>query len=135
MIPALPADRDDEEGDEYEIEAILDARKDTATNRLGYLVKWKNYSDTHNSWVDEEDAVNAPDLIKAFWMNQSQRIAAGVQSVSAPVREATGEAEASGSTAKKRGRSSRVKVQKDRDSAPPPAKKARKSTGEKNDSS
>lgn len=24
--------------------------------RMGYLVKWKNYAEEHNSWVDERDA-------------------------------------------------------------------------------
>ncbi|KAJ7488759.1 hypothetical protein B0H11DRAFT_2229952 [Mycena galericulata] len=25
-------------------------------NKLGYFVKWKGYSDEHNSWVSEQDA-------------------------------------------------------------------------------
>ncbi|KAI6149173.1 hypothetical protein BKA82DRAFT_3976949 [Pisolithus tinctorius] len=60
-----------EEGEgeeEYEIEAILDAKKGQFPGgRMGYLVKWKNYGEEHNSWVDEDDAGNALELIQDFW--------------------------------------------------------------------
>ncbi|KIK97343.1 hypothetical protein PAXRUDRAFT_825023 [Paxillus rubicundulus Ve08.2h10] len=61
----------DEEGEgeeEYEIEAIIDAKKGQFPGgRMGYFVKWKGYEEEHNSWVDEQDAGNAQDLIDAFW--------------------------------------------------------------------
>ncbi|KAI0369128.1 hypothetical protein BV20DRAFT_968304 [Pilatotrama ljubarskyi] len=63
-------DDDDDEGDEeeFEIEAILDAKHGTfPEGRVGYLVKWKGYGDEHNSWVDENDATGAKDLISEFW--------------------------------------------------------------------
>ncbi|KIJ20573.1 hypothetical protein PAXINDRAFT_106179 [Paxillus involutus ATCC 200175] len=60
-----------EEGEaeeEYEIEAIIDAKKGQFPGgRMGYFVKWKGYEEEHNSWVDEQDAGNAQDLIDAFW--------------------------------------------------------------------
>ncbi|KAJ7843540.1 hypothetical protein B0H14DRAFT_3868555 [Mycena olivaceomarginata] len=36
-------------------------------NKIGHLVSWKEYGPEHNSWVAEDDAGNATDLIKAFW--------------------------------------------------------------------
>ncbi|KAI0705247.1 hypothetical protein BC835DRAFT_1403795 [Cytidiella melzeri] len=56
------------EEEEYEIEAIVRHDMTTFENgQIGYLVKWKGYSDEHNSWVKEEDAGNAQDLIDAYW--------------------------------------------------------------------
>ena len=45
--PPVPADLVEEE-EEYEVEAILDSRK--KGQFIKYLVKWKGYSDTENSW-------------------------------------------------------------------------------------
>jgi len=57
-----------EEEEEYEIERILDAKRGMFPDgHLGYLVKWKGYDHTQNSWVNEEDAVNATELIDDFW--------------------------------------------------------------------
>jgi len=59
---------EEEEEEEFEIEAIIEAKRGTFANgRYGYLVKWKNYGSEHNSWVDEQDAGNASDLIDAYW--------------------------------------------------------------------
>ncbi|KAL4066125.1 hypothetical protein J3A83DRAFT_360255 [Scleroderma citrinum] len=61
-------EKEQEEEEEYEIEAILDARKGQFSGgRMGYFVKWKGYSSEHNSWVDEDDAGNAQELIDDFW--------------------------------------------------------------------
>ncbi|KAG8215063.1 hypothetical protein J3R82DRAFT_8484 [Butyriboletus roseoflavus] len=65
---APEGDEDDEGEEEYEIEKILDAKKGQFPGgRMGYFVKWKNYGDEHNSWVDERDAGNAKELIERFW--------------------------------------------------------------------
>ncbi|KAJ7787704.1 hypothetical protein B0H14DRAFT_2629070 [Mycena olivaceomarginata] len=65
----VDSDEDDKsEKEDYEIEAILEAKKGQFKKnpqKLGYYVKWKGYDETHNSWVLEDDA-NAPELIKAF---------------------------------------------------------------------
>ncbi|KAJ7230494.1 hypothetical protein GGX14DRAFT_410951 [Mycena pura] len=62
------------EEEEYEIEAILDAKKGKfPKNTLGYFVKWKGYESEHNSWVREEDAGNATELIEAFWKERDRK--------------------------------------------------------------
>ncbi|KAH9840072.1 uncharacterized protein C8Q71DRAFT_703358 [Rhodofomes roseus] len=74
---------DDEE--EYEIERIMDAKIGMfAKGRMGYLVKWKGYGDEHNSWVDEQDAGNAHDLIDEFWARNKKEKRAGRKSTGAP---------------------------------------------------
>lgn len=35
---------------------IADRVSTRRQERVGYLVKWKGYSEEHNSWVDEKDA-------------------------------------------------------------------------------
>jgi len=70
-----PEGSDEEE--EYEIEAILDAKKGKfPKNTLGYFVKWKGYDSEQNSWVREEDAGNATELIEAFWKERDRKKAA-----------------------------------------------------------
>ena len=57
---------------EYEVEAILDkkvTRGGTGVKSSGvarYLVKWKNYDDTHNSWEREENLRGCGGLVRAF---------------------------------------------------------------------
>lgn len=49
-----------EDEQEYEVEALLDSRKSGRYNE--YLVKWKGYSDEHNTWERTKDI--SPKLIK-----------------------------------------------------------------------
>ncbi len=37
-----------------EIEAILGKRKNVNNNKIKYQVKWKDFDDSHNEWVDED---------------------------------------------------------------------------------
>jgi len=63
-----------DEGEVYEIEAILDAKRGaTGSTRIGYLVKWRGYSDEENSWVDERDATGAKELITEYWARQGKK--------------------------------------------------------------
>jgi hypothetical protein len=48
---------------EWEVENILDSRQHR--RKLHYLIKWKGYSNAHNSWEPKEN-VNAPTLLAAF---------------------------------------------------------------------
>src|SRR5882672_7872473 len=49
---------------EWEVEEILDSRR--YRRKLQYLIRWKGYSDTHNSWEPKE-AIKAPVLLNAFY--------------------------------------------------------------------
>lgn len=53
----------------HEVERVLQHR--TRRGRSQYLVKWKGYHDTENSWVREQD-IDAAELITAF--NSSRRV-------------------------------------------------------------
>ncbi|KAJ7923924.1 hypothetical protein B0H13DRAFT_2315931 [Mycena leptocephala] len=57
--------------EEHEIENILSVKKGKHT--FCFLVKWKGFGHKYNSWVEEEDAQNAMELIVAFWEKQKKR--------------------------------------------------------------
>jgi len=58
-----PVTFDDEE--EYEVESILDSR--LHRGELQYLVKWKNFTDDHNEWLDKiSNTEHLKDLIQDF---------------------------------------------------------------------
>ena len=50
---------------EYKVEEILNSRLNQG--HLEFLVCWKGYSSTHNSWEPEANVVHAPALIRAFY--------------------------------------------------------------------
>ncbi|GKT28525.1 hypothetical protein ADUPG1_000704, partial [Aduncisulcus paluster] len=47
--------RESEGDDIYEVERIVNRRRYSRGNMTRYLVKWKGYPDTENTWVDETD--------------------------------------------------------------------------------
>jgi hypothetical protein len=56
-----------EENDkEYKVKHIRDARRHGRGRKLQYLVHWKGYPATDDSWVDHND-LNAPELLKEFY--------------------------------------------------------------------
>ena len=57
--------RNIEGAEEYEVESILGQRTYGQWKKKQYLVKWKGYSDAHNSWELAEN-VNAPELVKEY---------------------------------------------------------------------
>jgi len=115
---AETAEGDSEEGneEEYEIEEILQAKKGVfGGGKLAYFVKWKGYGPEENSWVNEEDAGNATDLISKFWKGQSKKgeKKTSRKSTDTPKRPRKSTADASDGesahTSKKRGRKSQTK--------------------------
>ena len=58
----------EEEEEEYEIEAILNTRRYGRKKTLQYLIHWKGYPHSDNSWVDHKD-LHAPDLLKEYYLN------------------------------------------------------------------
>ncbi|CAL1715214.1 unnamed protein product [Somion occarium] len=71
---------------------------------MSYLVKWKGYPDSENSYVDENDAKGAQDLIDAYWKrNKKGPKPKGRKSAVSP-REESEEVETSQPPPKKRGR-------------------------------
>jgi Chromo (CHRromatin Organisation MOdifier) domain len=56
---------------EWEVEEILDSRWYWC--KIRYLIKWKGYSEAHNSWEPKEN-VNVPELLVAFHGNNPEAI-------------------------------------------------------------
>ena len=61
-------DKDDE--DEFEVEEILDRRFERG--ELFYLVKWKNYESSANSWEPIRNLIHCRELIKEFEFKKKQ---------------------------------------------------------------
>jgi len=55
----------DEEG-HYEIERILTSRPTRNRKSTQYLVKWKGYPDSENSWLPAKELQSARELLKQF---------------------------------------------------------------------
>ncbi|KAF8166556.1 hypothetical protein K438DRAFT_1616598 [Mycena galopus ATCC 62051] len=127
---------DEEDGDEeYEIEAILDAKKGQfGKNKMGYFVKWKGYGPEHNSWVAEDDAGNATELIKAFnEKKKSPKKALEPKRSRKSMGDDVSDADGSASAAKKRGRKSVSEKPADKEDDERPTKKPRKTAEKKTD--
>ena len=62
--------------DEWEVEKVLDERTKGRAKRKQYLVKWVGWPDSHNTWEDEENLRNAPDLVAQYENEKKQRVAA-----------------------------------------------------------
>ena len=52
------------EGEEYEVEFILDERG--SSNNKQYLVKWKGYPEDEATWIPEANITNAKEVLRAF---------------------------------------------------------------------
>jgi Chromo (CHRromatin Organisation MOdifier) domain len=61
--PPLVTEENDEE---YEVEYIHNARRHKRGCKLQYLIHWKEYLTTDDSWVNHND-LNAPELLKDFY--------------------------------------------------------------------
>ncbi|KAA1468909.1 hypothetical protein DENSPDRAFT_834397 [Dentipellis sp. KUC8613] len=108
-----------EEEAEYEIESIIEAKRGIfGKGIMGYLVSWKGFGPEDNSWVREEDAGNAKDLIEEYWAKTRKAKKASETKPKAP-RTSTARASSpvaeSASTTKKRGRGRPSKTKRDSD--------------------
>jgi hypothetical protein len=56
-----------EDEPEYEVEKLLDSQ--VRWRRMEYLVKWKGYDDSHNSWEPVTNLANAKQAITTFHQN------------------------------------------------------------------
>ena len=66
----LPPDLVGEE-EQYEVEQVLDGRNHGCWKKKQYLVKWKEYPDSDNQWLDAKDMDNAQELIAEFHNSHS----------------------------------------------------------------
>jgi hypothetical protein len=60
-----------EEG-HYEIEAILTARPTRNRKSTQYLIKWKGYPTSENSWLPEKELTNAKELLDKFKQQENR---------------------------------------------------------------
>ncbi|KAG0169032.1 hypothetical protein DFQ30_004025, partial [Apophysomyces sp. BC1015] len=61
----------EEDDEEYEVERLLDHRASVKReNTIEYLIKWKNYDETWNTWENEQN-VFSDELIEDYWSHQS----------------------------------------------------------------
>ena len=62
------------EEEEYEVERVVNHRYHGRSRQLQYLIKWKRYPESDNTW-ESNDQVHAPDLLKDYHrLNPLQRI-------------------------------------------------------------
>lgn len=65
----------EDDGGEYEIEKVVD--KKVVRRKAKYLVKWKGYDDSHNTWHDVWDLDNVKDQMVEYENCQQQAAAIG----------------------------------------------------------
>jgi hypothetical protein len=63
-FPELPPDLVEGE-EEYEVEQVLNSRRHGRRKKLQYLLRWRGYSQAHDSWEPAEQ-VHAPELVDRF---------------------------------------------------------------------
>jgi len=56
--------------EEYEIKNILDAWRHGRRRKLQYLVYWKGYPHSDDSWIDHKD-LHAPNVLTDFYLTNS----------------------------------------------------------------
>jgi hypothetical protein len=59
--------------EEYEVEKILDAKPRGRGHKMHYLVKWKGYPVSDNSWEPKEN-IHTEELIVEFEKRNSKKL-------------------------------------------------------------
>ncbi|GIX61671.1 ATPase, AFG1 family protein [Babesia caballi] len=88
---------DDKSEDEYEVEDILDFRM--FKKQPKYLVKWKGFTDSDNTWEPEANLTNLPAFASKMKTLKQARIAATNKSQTPSTSSSTGRSEASSKSA------------------------------------
>jgi len=57
---------------DYVVEKIVSKRTD-GKGRTFYLIKWKDYSSSVNTWEPESHVANCPDMVKAFEAEEAKK--------------------------------------------------------------
>ncbi|KAF5353122.1 hypothetical protein D9758_008727 [Tetrapyrgos nigripes] len=123
---------EDEDEEEYEIEEILNHERNKFEGRMGYFCKWKGYGPESNSWVDEEDAGNATELIEAYWKKKKTGRKSADHSTKKGRASAVADSPEPLSAPKKRGRKSAVaKDEEEEDNQAVKRQKTKKTTRKK----
>lgn len=67
IIPEKPPLSDSEQESEYEIEKIIDHRVNGRENRIEFLVRWKGYGPSDDTWESfEMFAYDAPQIVQNY---------------------------------------------------------------------
>ncbi|KAH0786874.1 chromobox protein 5 [Histomonas meleagridis] len=61
---------EEESAEEYEVEAIVNDR--IVHRRRQFLLKWKGYPDSENTWEDEKN-LNCPELVKEYLKKKKEK--------------------------------------------------------------
>jgi Chromo (CHRromatin Organisation MOdifier) domain len=61
--------------EEYEVEQVMNSRRLGRAQKLQYLLRWKGYSCTHDSWQDATE-VHAPELIREYYARKKSAMRA-----------------------------------------------------------
>lgn len=79
LFEGMSKEEEEEEGeeelseDEYEVEKVLDSRIEGGVRQ--YLLKWKGYPMSENTWEDESN-MSCDDLVKEYWSRVNKAKAA-----------------------------------------------------------
>lgn len=60
-----PSKEKEDNNEEYMVEEIL-GKRISRCGRVQYLLKWLGYPDSENSWEDEDNLVNCPELVEQY---------------------------------------------------------------------
>ena len=71
-FPKPPPDIVDREDEDYEVETILQSHLSPNRRGIQYLIKWKGYPDSENSWLSATAMKHAQELVHTFHTSHPQ---------------------------------------------------------------